>query len=93
MNALVVPTLAIDGVRAKHLQSAALELGRKGPNHSRILILKEPSLGRGKHKQRRPTVSEDQRFHIAMKFLAICSVMFAVHFVGRPNDEVSYLIP
>jgi hypothetical protein len=38
-------------------------------------------------------MSEDQRFHFAMKFLAISSVTFAVHSSAVRVAEISYLIP
>src|SRR6266852_1885233 len=79
MNAFVVPALGVDGVRTKNLQFAALNLGRQYSNHTAIFILEEPSHGGGKDEQRIACMPEDEGLHVAMKFLAVGFVIFAVH--------------
>ena len=80
MHALVVPTLGIDHVRTKYLQFAAVNLRSENADHSPIFIFKEFTHGSGEHEQRRAGVPEDQHFHIAIQFLAVSLVIFAIHF-------------
>jgi hypothetical protein len=61
-------------------------------NHSAIFIFKESSHRRRKDQQWRAAMPEDQGLHVAMQFLAIGLVVFAVHFPGIRRVEVSYLI-
>src|SRR5580693_1516925 len=79
MNALVVPALCVHRIGTKHLQLSTLNLRGEHPDHAPIFVFEEPAHGCRKHKQRRPAVSEDQRFHVAVKFLAIASVIFTIH--------------
>src|SRR5579863_2371947 len=83
MNTFVVPTLRVDCIGTEYLQLSALNLRRHYTDHASIFVFKEPAHRGRKHQQRRATMSEDQGFHIAMKFLAIASVIFAVHLLEQ----------
>src|SRR5713101_1743733 len=95
MDALVVPALAVDGIGTEDLHLAGIDLRRQYPDHAAVFILKKPALRSGEHQQGRAGVSENQQFHIAIKFGAVAFVVFAVH-DGRDRRwgrrEVSYLI-
>src|ERR1017187_6127288 len=79
VHALVVPTLAIHRVRTKHLQFAALDLGRQRSYHSPIFVLKKSPLRRRKDQQRRPRMPENQRLDVPVQFLTVGFVIFAIH--------------
>ena len=79
MHALVVPTLGIDGVWAKYLQFAALDLRRQYANHPSVFILEKFPHGSRKHQQRRSRMPENQRIHVPVQFLAVSFVIFAIH--------------
>ena len=91
MNVLVVPALGIDAVRAKHLQFAALDLRRQYADHPAVFIFEKLSHRSWKHQQGHSRVPEHQRVHVAVQFLAISFVKFAIHFPSAELDEISYL--
>src|SRR3984957_11573274 len=84
MHALVVPALRIHGVRTEHLQLAALNLRRQHSNHCPVFILEKPSHRSRKGENRRPRMPEDQRLHVALQFLAVPLVIFAILDEERP---------
>src|SRR3981081_670374 len=79
MDALVVPALVVNRVRTKNLQFAVLNLGSQHPNHSTVFVLEEPSPRSGKDEQGRACMPKNQGLDVAMKFLTVGSVIFAVH--------------
>ena len=79
MHALVVPALGVHRVGAEDLQLAGIDFRRQRPDHAPVFILEKPAHGSGKHQQGRARVSEDQHFHVAMQFVAVALVIFAVH--------------
>src|SRR5258706_2122611 len=91
MHALVVPTLGIDGIRAKYLQVAALDLRRQHANHPPVFIFKKPPHGRRKNQQRTSRVPEHQQIHVPVQFLAVSLVIFAIHSLAVSADGISYL--
>src|ERR1700691_4792679 len=80
MYRFVVPALRVHRVRTKHLQLTRVDLGGQDRNHSPVFILEELSHRGGEDQERRAAMSEDQRFHVTMEFLAISFVIFTVHF-------------
>src|SRR5436305_1928433 len=64
MHTLVVPTLRVHTIHAKHLQLSRIDLPRQRANHPRIFILKKTSHRTGKDKQRLASVPEDQSLHV-----------------------------
>src|SRR2546428_12258074 len=58
MEALVVPALAINTVRATNLQFAPLNLRRQHSNHAPVFIFKELSHGSMEYQQRQARVYE-----------------------------------
>src|SRR5882757_8699387 len=79
MHAFVVPTFTIHAVHAEYLQLSCIDLRREHPDHSSIFILKKTPLRAGKNEQRLSGVTKDERFHIALQFVAVVLVMFAIH--------------
>jgi hypothetical protein len=79
MDALVVPALVVNRVRTKNLQFAVLNLGSQHSNHSTVFVLEEPSPRSGKDEQGRACMPKNQGLDVAMKFLTVGSVIFAVH--------------
>jgi len=79
MHALVVPAFGIDAIGAEHLELSPLDLGGKGADHAAVLVFKELSHGGGKDEEGRPGMPEDESLHVAVQFLAVTFVIFAVH--------------
>src|SRR5579859_4895019 len=79
VDALVVPAFGVDAVRAKDLQFATLDLGRQNANHAPVFILEKLShRGREDH-QWHAGMAKDQSLHVAVQFLAVSFVIFAIH--------------
>jgi tetratricopeptide (TPR) repeat protein len=89
MDALVVPALSVNRVRAKYLQFPALNFWREHTDHSAVFILEELSHGGGEHQQRSARMPENQRLHLAVKFLAVGFVVFAIHRGCRASRPIS----
>ena len=83
MHAPVVPTLGIHRVGAKYLQFAAFDFGGQHSNHAPVFVLKEFPHRSGKDHQRNSRVAENKSFHVAVQFLAIGFVIFAIHREGK----------
>jgi hypothetical protein len=79
MDAPVVPTLGVDRVRTENLQFAPIKLVGKRANYPTVFVFEKFPHRCGKNKQGHPCVPEHERFHVAVKFLAVTFVIFAVH--------------
>src|SRR3954453_15984702 len=77
--AFVVPTLGIDSFRAENLQFAVIDLMCQHANHSTVFVFEESAHGSWEYQQRHSGMTKNQRFHVAMQFLAVCPVVFAIH--------------
>jgi hypothetical protein len=79
MRRLVVPALGVHAVGAENLNVAALDLRRQDANHSAIFVfVKTPHRSR-EDQQRCPGMAKDKHFHLAVQFLAVTLVVFAIH--------------
>ena len=79
MNSLVVPALCINGIGTKHLQFTAFNLRSKSADHTPVLVFEKFPHRCGEDEKRSSGVAEDEGFHVAMQFLAVTLVIFAIH--------------
>src|SRR5579864_2318259 len=79
VDALVVPALSVDAVGAKDLQFATLDFRRQHANHAPVFILEKLSHGGRENQQWHAGMAKDQGLHIAVQFLAVSFVIFAIH--------------
>jgi hypothetical protein len=79
VDPFVVPTLRVHGIGAEHLQFAAFDFWSEGTDHSTILVLEKFSHRCGEHEKWSSSMAENERFHVAVQFLAVTLVIFAIH--------------
>src|SRR6267142_81518 len=79
MRALVVPTLGIDRVGAKHLQLSLLDLCAQYADHAAIFVFEKLSHGSWEDENGSARVSEDEHLHFPVQFLAVTLVVFTIH--------------
>ena len=79
VRSLVVPALGIYRIGTEDLQFAAVDLGREHADHAAIFVFEELAHGGGKNEQGLARITEHQVLHVAMKFMAVTLVIFAMH--------------
>ena len=94
MHALVVPALGIDGVGTKYLQLAAVDLRAPARRSFPGLHIRKTFPWKlGKTSSGVPACPNTSIFHIAMQFLAVSLVIFAIHVARSILPERSCPIP
>src|SRR5258705_8520552 len=79
MCTLVVPTLSVNRVGAKHLQFPLLDLPSEYLDHPAIFVFKKLAHRSREDKKGRAYVPEDEHLHFPVQFLAVTLVVFTIH--------------
>ena len=79
MDAFVVPALGVDSIKAEDLQFPAFDFRGQNADHAAVFVLEKLTHGGWKDDNWRPCMTEDKGLHVAMQFLAVGFVIFAIH--------------
>src|SRR6266545_2866534 len=79
MSTLVVPTLGVNRVVAKHLQLPLFYLFPQNPDHPAIFVFKKLAHRSREDEKGRACMPEDEHLHFSVQFLAVTLVVFTIH--------------